>query len=600
MKLKIMKKAYHILIVAVTLVSAASCKKDFLDNPPLNKYTDAAVWQDPALVRTFVNGIYSNIPFPFQTIMLANLVDEAQFNADWESGNVTNSQISPSYLSIFDAGFWVSHERYMTWNGSYKNIRACNLFMEKIGKVPFDNPKDKEQMIGEVQFLRAWFYHQLVSLYGGVPIITNAYSLNDDFSAQRNTYDECIKYIVGQCDSAASVLPLSGDKALATKGAALALKSRVLLYAASDLYNSNASWAGGYAHPELVGYAGGDRQARWTAARDAAKAVIDLGQYSLYGGENPASAEDATKNYAGLFINNGNSEDIFLQFNDNLHNGNWDAPNPGLFTGPNGFHTWGESTPVGQLVDSYEMIDGSKFDWNNPVEKADPYQNRDPRFYASILYEGAHWRQRPADVVAADPNGNIQVGYYKKEDGSTVPGLDTRNSPIEDWNGSYTGYYLRKFIDPTINGQYVKQTFPWRRFRYAEILLNYAEACIALGQENEAKTYINKIRARAGMPAINDNGAALLERYRNERRVELAYEEHRFFDVRRWMIASQAYQDAKGVSVSGKIAPDGTISNRTYSVIKAQGRTWDPKFYFLPISLDEMNRNKKLVQNPLY
>jgi len=595
-----MKRFKYILGVAFAVAGLASCKKDFLDQAPLNKYSDASVWSDPALVKTYVNGIYNGIPFPFITIMLANLVDEAQFNADWETKNVTQSQITPSYLGVFDPGFWVSHERYMTWDNSYKNIRACNLFMEKIEAVPFDDPAQKSQLIGEVQFLRAWFYHQLVSLYGGVPLITKAYSLNDEFTVPRDTYENCIKFITSECDSAADVLPLTGDKARATKGAALALKSRVLLYAASNLYNSNASWAGGFAKPELVGYTGGDRQARWQAAKDAAKAVIDLGIYSLFGGENPGSAATATKNYANLFLNNGNDEDIFLQFNDNLHNSNWDAPNPGLFGGPNGYHNWGENSPVGQLVDAYEMSDGTRFDWNNTEQKANPYVNRDPRFYSSILYEGAQWRQRPADVVGSDPKGIIQVGSYKKPDGTEVAGLDTRKSPIEDWNGSYTGYYLRKFMDPNINAQYVKQTYPWRRFRYAEILLNYAEACLSLGQEDEARTYINKVRARAGMPPVTEGGEPLLERYRNERRIELAYEEHRYFDVRRWMIAENAYQNATGVSVTGNMDASGNISNRTYSVISAQDREWNPRFYFLPIKLDEINRNKELIQNPLY
>ncbi len=595
-----MKRIYYILIVAFVLGGAGACKKDFLNEPPLDRYSDAAVWQDPALVQTYVNGIYTDIPFPFITMMLSNLVDETQFNADWEASNVTKSQLTPSYLGVFDPGFWVSHERYMTWDVSYKSIRACNLFMEKINDVPFDDPSQKSELTGEVQFLRAWFYHQLVSLYGGVPLITKAYSLTDDFTVPRNTYEECINYIVGQCDSAAAVLPLTGDKARATKGAALALKARVLLYAASDLYNSNASWTGGYAHPELVGYTGGDRQARWQAAKDAAKAVIDLGVYTLYGGENPGTPDQAKINYANLFLNNGNDEDIFLQFNDNLHNTNWDAPDPGLFVGPNGWHNWGESSPTGQMADAYEMIDGTRFDWNNPAETADPYKNRDPRFYASILYEGAQWRPRPSDVIKSDPKGIVQVGYYTKPDGTVVPGLDTRNSPIEDWNGSYTGYYTRKFIDPTINHQYDKQTLPWRRFRYAEVLLNYAEACIALGQEDEAKTYMNKVRARAGMPPVTASGSALVDEYRNERRVELAFEEQRFFDVRRWMIGANAYEDATGVKVTGKMDAGGNISDRTYSVIDIQDREWNPRFYFLPIKLDEMNRDSSLIQNPLY
>ena len=490
---------------------------------------------------------------------------------------------------------------YITWDNTYKNIRACNLFLEKIEEVPFDDATAKDKLTGEVLFFRAYFYHQLVSLYGGVPLITKTYGLTDEFTATRDTYENCIKFISEECDKAAALLPVSGDKARATKGAALALKSRVLLYAASDLYNSNASWAAGYANKELVGYIGGDQQARWQAAKNAAKAVMDLGVYSLFGGENPANAAEATKNYSNIFLNNGNSEDIFLQFNDNLRNSNWDAPNVGLFTGPNGWHNWGESSPIGQFVDRYEMQDGTRFDWNNPAHKANPYANRDPRLYASVLYEGAQWRPRPADVRAADPLGIVQVGNYKKPDGTMVPGLDTRKGPIEDWNGSYTGYYLRKFVDPTIDHQYNKQTLPFRRFRYAEILLNYAEACMELGQEEEARTYINKVRARSGMPPVTESGQALVDRYRNERSIELAYEEHRYFDVRRWMIADQAYKNAEGVSVTGNMNADGSITNRTYSVIKIQDREWNPQIsIFCRLELDEMNRNNKLIQNPLY
>src|SRR5947209_6160167 len=146
------------------------------------------------------------------------------------------------------------------------------------------------------------------------------------------------------------------------------------------------------------------------------------------------------------------------------------------------------------MVESYEMNDGSKFSWSNPLEAAAPYKNRDPRFYASILYDSAKWRPRPSDAVARDPNGYVQTGYYKKPDGTTVPGLDTRNSPLEDWNGSWTGYYMRKFIDPSVDAQYTKQDHPWRYIRYAEVLLNYAEACIALVQDAEAVKYLNQIR----------------------------------------------------------------------------------------------------------
>ena len=596
-----MKQLFQLILVFLLLTGITSCKKDFLEKTPLDKYSEGAVWGDPALATTFVNNIYLGIPYPFTSLMLSSTVDESMAVWDWESSNVTKSLLTPSYLAIFDNTFWTSSLRDQTWVKMYVQIRACNLFLEKIDAVPFDDKAKQDKLKGEVLFLRAFFYHKLVAYYGGVPLITQAYTLTDEFAVPRDTFEKCIKFISDECDKAAALLPLTDDKARATKGAALALKSRTLLYAASDLYNSNASWAGSYANKELIGYTGGDRTARWQAAKAAAKAVIDLGIYNLYGGENPASPQAASENYANIFLNKGNEEDIFIQFWDVTHDAaSWDRGKPGLFNGPNGWHNWGGNTPIGQLADSYEMISGNKFDWSNPVIAADPYKDRDPRFYATMLYEGAQWRPRPTDVIAADPKGIVQVGFYTKPDGTIVPGLDTKKSPIEDWNGGNTGYYLRKFIDPKIDHQYNSQDLPWRHFRYAEVLLNYAEACLALNLEDEAKTYINKIRKRAGMPVVTETGAALVARYRNERRVELAYEQHRYYDVRRWMIGPEAYSDAKGVNVTGTLNPNGTITGRTYSLITSQARAWNPRFYLMPIKLDEINRNNKLVQNPLY
>jgi hypothetical protein len=161
---------------------------------------------------------------------------------------------------------------------------------------------------------------------------------------------------------------------------------------------------------------------------------------------------------------------------------------------------------------------------------------------------------------------------------------------------------MRKFIDPTVDAQYFKQDQPWRYMRYTEILLNYAEACLGLGQEAEARQYINMIRRRAYMPDITESGQALTDRYRNERRIELAFEDYRYFDVRRWMIAPASYENAKGVSIRYKVdAAGNVIGSPTYTVTNnAQARAWNQRFYFFPIKLDEMNRNSKLIQNPLY
>lgn len=594
-----MKKYYYILTVIAVFITA-SCKKDFLDVKPLDKFSDEAVWKDPALIQTFVNNIYLGIPHGFSNIMMSSMVDETTYNADFGSSNVTKSLITPSDYSIFDENYWTGNrQRGMNWRMIYKFVRAANVFFLNIDNASFPNEADRNRMKGEVYFLRGYLYHNLVSMYGGVPIITKPYGLTDTFTVARDTYENSIKFIVSQLDSAANLLNVQpSEKGRASKGAALALKSRVLLYAASDLYNNEGAWAGGL-NKDMVGYVGGNRQARWQAALDAAKAVIDLNAYSLFK-ESPAAGENTSKNYGDIFLSKETSEDIFVKYFTPKIDEGWDGYHPGLYNTPNGWHGWGSNTPTGQMVDAYEMADGSKFDWNNPVHKADPYTNRDPRFYASINYDGAIWRPRPADVATKDPIGIVQTAYFEKPDGTVVPGLDTRNSPIEDWNGTYTGYYMRKFIDPTLEAQFVKQDLPWRYIRYTEVLLNYAEAAIALGMETEAKLYLNKIRKRAGMPDITESGAALMDRYRNERRIELAFEDHRYFDVRRWMIAPTAYQDAQGVSIRTKVDDAGNVLSRTFTVINAQDREWNPRFYFFPIKLDEINRNYKLVQNPLY
>jgi hypothetical protein len=535
--------------------------------------------------------------------MLASLTDESMYNADFGSSNVTKSLVTPSDYSVWDMNWTGQRYRGMIWNNVYKYIRATNVFFENVETTPFENLAQKERLKGEVHFLRAQLYHNLVSLYGGVPLITEAYGLSGEFNVPRNTFEECISFISSECDKAAELLPLvheSSNKGRATKGAAMALKARVLLHAASDLYHNQPKWAPGYPNPELIGYVGGDRNARYRAAKEAAKAVMDLNQYSLFRPD-PASPEEASKNYADIFLTKENSEDIYVRYFLQKTDNDWDGYNPGLYNNPNGYHGWGSNTPLGQLVDSYEMKDGTMFSWSNPLHASEPYQNRDPRFYSTILYEGAQWRPRPADVRGIDPKGVIQVGFWERPGGTVIAGLDTRKGPIEDWNGTYTGYYLRKFIDPNVDAQYVKQDLPWRFIRYTEVLLNYAEACIGLKEEAEARKYINMIRKRAGMPDITDSGQALVERYQNERKVELAYEDQRFFDVRRWMIAPQAYQDAQGVEVTYKLQPDNTTATKpTFKIIMAQDRDWKDRSYLLPIKLDEMNRNSKLIQNPLY
>lgn len=597
-----MKKLLYLLLsVTVIFVTVSSCKRD-LELQPLDQYADEAVWNgnDPALIEAFVNNLYRGLGQSGIRVQLSTYVDETMLTFGWETQNVTQSLINPSDYSRFNST--ADQSGNYVWENVYKNIRACNLFFEKIETATAADTTQKNRYKGEVHFLRAYYYHMLVSVYGGVPIITKTYGLNEDYNVSRNTYEECIKFITDECNKAVQLLTLT-QKGRASKGAALALKARVLTYAASDLYNKGAAWAGSYSHPQLIGYVGGDRSLRWQAAKDAAKAVIDLNLYDIYK-KNPAQGEDIAKNYGEIFLLKETPEDIFVKYTLNSMNTTLVMPN--LNNGPNGYHLRGANTPLGQLVDAYEMSDGTRFSWSNPKHATKPYENREPRFYASILYDGAKWRERPLDVRRIDPIGIIQTSKVERWNATTnkidiVSGLDTRQSPTDDWNGSYTGYYIRKGIDPTIDAQHSNQETPWRFIRYTEVMLNYVEACLGLGQEEEARAYINIIRKRAGLPPVNESGQALISRYQNERRIELALEDHRFFDVRRWMIAPQAYDNARGINIVHKLNADKVTTTPTYSVIASvQRRAWKDQFYFLPIKLTEMNRNKSLVQNPIY
>jgi hypothetical protein len=588
-----MKNVIKYILGFTLFLNTTSCDQDFLNVVPEDRFGDVSVWKDPALVEAFVNEMYRGLNHGLRELMLGSLADESQFIHNYGSAQVVQSNLTSADVGSFSRG---DFEEF-NWNVLYARIRQINLFLENIEEVPFVDEAWRSRLIGEVHFLNAYFYHNLVRLYGGVPLVKKAYGLQDEFLIPRSSLDESIQYIVDECDLAASLLPLSytsgsSDIGRATKGAALALKSRILLYAASELYN-NSSWAGGYSNPELISSTG-SRTEKWQAAKDAAKAVIDLGIYSLQN-----ATGDPVKDYTDLFLLKDSREAIFSRYF--IKSRGWeDGALPGLANGPNGYHNWGGNTPIQEFVNDYEMIDGSKFNWSNPAHAAAPYENRDPRFAASVLYDQALWRPRPSDVKDIDPVGKVIIRTVETAPGVYTPGLDTRDGPIEDWNGGYSGYYLRKFIDPTVVHEYAaaggNQEAPWHFFRYGEILLNYAEACIGLGQEDEAKTYLNMIRARAGMPNITETGQALVAKYQNERRIELAFEQHRYFDIRRWMIAPQAMgRNAFGIVINQPLA--GPV---TYTTNKIQDRAWNDKMYFLPILLDEMNRNSELVQNPMY
>ncbi|MDP2526503.1 RagB/SusD family nutrient uptake outer membrane protein [Maribacter dokdonensis] len=625
-----MKKGKLVLLGLLTLALVPiSCNEDFLETQPLDSISADATWADGALAQAFVFNVYASLGYGgFEEEGLASLTDEAMFTHSGRGVNViTEGSLSPSGTGNVNI--------IPQWNELYLAIRKANIALQELPNSTFDDQTLKDRLTGEAHFLRAYYYHQLMRYYGGAPLIDAPYGLDDDYSIARGTYAENVDFVTSDLDKAISLL--EGKEVTpgrASMLSAMGLKSRVLTYAASDLRDGPTASAksatlGGYSNLELVAYTSGDRDARWNAAKTAAKAVLDATTGYKLDLTEPASAEEATETYISIAMGGGSavgdaaarSELLFERTHSPLftQESNWPLGgiHQGINNGPNGYHNWAGNTPIQQLVDDYQMMDGSDFDWSNEEHAAAPYENRDPRMAATILYDGAAWKPRPDDVASIDPYDEIQTGTYADGSGGIIPGVDMRDSPIENWNGSRTGYYVRKFIDPDpslVDNQSSAQVVPWPFIRYTEIILNYVEASIALGDEGEARNWLNKIRFRAGMPAITSSGTELLEDYINERRVELAYEEHRYHDARRWMIADQTL--GRGIKVMKVTATlkagatprtpyqyDTSVYDYTYTVVDNndnETRTWDDKMYFMPISRDEINRNNLLIQNPGY
>ncbi len=625
-----MKKIIKIVVIVLLSVGLhSSCNTDFLNTEPLDKIASSTTWTDGPLSQAFIFGVYAYFDYGgFQEQMLAAYTDEAMFtHAGRNIENFTQGSESPSNPAWFSNTY--------AWASMYSAIRAANVAIKELPTSTFSDDVLRERLMGEAHFLRAYFYHQLVRFYGGVPIIDRPYEINEDYEIARNTWKECVDFIVSDLDKATQML--DGKEVTpgrASKLSAMALMARVLLYDASDLHDGPTAQAksgtlSGFGNIELVANSSGSRTERWNKAKAAAKAVLDATPGYKLNLSEPVSYEEGIHNYIALSLGGGSAVadasagvELLLQRTHTplyTREDNWPLGgiNFGINNGPNGYHNWAGNTPIQNLVDDYEMMDGSKFDWNNPEHKAAPYTNRDPRLYGTVLYDGADWKPRPDDVTDREPYDQIQTGYYDDGADGVINGIDTRESPVENWNGSRTGYYVRKFIDPdpSLSDNFSSaQVIPWPFIRTTEMALSYAEACFELGEEAIAHEWINKIRFRAGMPAISDAGEALRDRIRNERRIELAYEEHRYHDARRWMIPAETV--GRGIKVMNTQAKlksgqtphvpyryDTDVYEYTYTPVdntQVETRQWRDRMYFRPILRDEMLRNSLLIQNPGY
>ena len=549
-------------LAVVTILGTSACSHDYLDITPTDRVSDAAILGDSVLFEDYVINRYMGIQQTnkeaegtppgfgrgFEYALWSSLTDESIYTNDDNTWLIQRGQIAPENTGI--AGTF--------WGRSYRGIRDINYALNHISEVPMSADL-KNRLTGELKFQRAFRYFDLIRNYGKVVLVGDrVYSLEDDFSSTdslyvRSSIKDGVDYVVKELDAAAGLLPLDHSNSnwalgRATKGAALALKSRLLLYAASPLYNA----------------------ASWAEAAQAAKDVMDLKQYSLYQG-----------GYRNLFLTASNNPEIIFE---RLYTTGAVHVALEIANGPNGYDGWGGNTPLQNLVDAYEMANGKAItDASSGYDPNNPYQNRDPRFYATILYNGAPYR------------GDTVWTY-------TPGGKDSKDGP-SNWNTSKTGYYLKKFMNdnlPIVNPWGIAGTQPWIYFRYAEILLNYAEAeNEAVGATSDVYKAINQVRERAGMPDLPDNLSqdGMRKAVRYERQIELAFEEHRYYDVRRWKIADEVEnQPAYGITVTK------TNGKFTYTKITAMsGKSFKDKQYWLPIPREEiLASDNKLEQNAGY
>jgi hypothetical protein len=620
----------YILPVALLILTVTSCS-DVLEQDPVSSFNEQVVFSDINVTKAYLGKCYDrmggntdNGVLGAREDLLASGTDQTLCIHRPANYGHLKGTLSPDQLGFFAN---TGYAGFLRWNYVYQNIQNINTILANIDAVPTPTATEEElktRLKGEAYFIRAFEYAILLMNYGGAVITTTPFELGGEFlTITRSTLQQTLDQVLSDIDAALTNLPESIEQGRASRGAAAALKSRVLLFCASDLVN------GGYeASNNLVSFGASGQAARWVAARDAAKAVIDgtYGSYDLVGTytdpPSPLSEADVqayANTYFNIFNQKGswNKETIWgIQFP--LTGGNQNRAN--IWYGPNGYHNWGNNDPTEPAVRKYEMADGTPFVWDkyNPGDELlrtataaqlaaqpdrDPYYGREPRFYGTVLHHGAPWQQRPNDATGFDPFNRVQTGHVYNMDGTVKSyAVDSRQGLIESWNGTKNGYYIKKFMDPATVGQYYRNTNTWVEFRFAEILLNYAEACIEIGGADlqNGLDALNKVRNRAGLPdRVTTDQAEAREWVRHERYIEHFAEGHQWYDMRRWMTAPDIIENVYEIKIKEFVNGDWEWKIDLEAMPDA--RSWaNDKYYWIPIARSEMNKAPQLQQNPGY
>ena len=569
------------------LLTAVSCT-DSYEGTPVNMFTEDYLFSrtdsNGVVARQFLNRIYWYMRNGHNGVN-GDYLDAASDDA--LSVNSGDPDVYKLAVGRYSASSTIPSD--MIWTDPYGLIRRVNILLNGIDVVPFNttyidalgNARPLNvSMKAEARFLRAYFYFELMKRYGGIPIIGDkVYDLNENIELPRSTFEQTVKYIVSELDAIKDdlrSLPLPDAAANAhvvTTQAAQALKIRVLLYAASPLFNEKPVESGN----ELVGYATYDRE-RWKTAADAARSFMNA--YGTDGG--PLGLDPNFKDvYTNWYDNTIHKEMIFFRENDS--NTSIETANGplGLSGAKQGN---GRTNPTQNLVDAFLMKDGYFINEEGSAYEYDPqhpYDNRDPRLEYTIIHNGTNWLNNTMQTWQGGANNPLGSSY------------------------SLTSYYMRKFMGNFESGsEYQATLHNWVMFRYAEILLNFAEAENEYLSSPSQDVYdaIIALRKRAGIEAGNDNlyglrddmsQADMRKVIQNERRIELAFEEHRYWDIRRWRLAEMIYaQPVKGMFITTSLTGTTYIPQDVLTV------DWDNKRYLYPIPYSEVIKNKNMVQNP--
>lgn len=607
-----MIKHLKILSVFTIVLLLSSCGDNYLDIVPDERPTEEDAFQDPQAAKGYLYSIYGYIPNQRSGTSSIDLLTadevvtafEHEIFAKFPRGEYTASNPVISY-----------------WNDLYKGIRQAYIFIDNVDDVPELSPSKAKKYKAEANFLIAYFHFLLLRMYGPVVIVDHEYEINTDLDPEnfptRATYKESVDFIANKLDEAAQNLPMeqssSSDYGRATSVIAKSVKARMLLYAASPLFNgggaNKASLYEGFTNEEgedliPTSY---DKE-KWKRAADANKEAIEIAEaagFKLYKNstyDSDLPADPVEKDLRLTFVDKNTDEVIWgetraesvYDFQNKstpyLSGTSWNGISPTLgmlsyFYTENGLPV--DKDPNYNYSGRYNVVstpDGNTMALN---------LHREPRFNAWVSYHNGYYE------IIRDDKKEIKT-QYRRDDAQGIQGRNNNYSP--------TGYLNKKGVAPDLDQSrlQVSVNYPWPVIRLAELYLNYAEALIEYGQDfDTAKEYIDKVRRRAGIPTVDEAWApiggandqsTLRDIVRQERTIELYLENHRFWDLRRWQVADQ-YLDhrLKGLNIHG------TTDEEFFKITEVPfGRSFNQSNYLMPIPQSEMNKNERMIQNPGY